>query len=264
MKIYLPHVQNGEARLERAKGIDVSSWNNVTDWQAIKAAGYSFTFIKSTEGNGYADTDTSKWDGAGSVNILRSNYHFLRLTVSGRAQADWFLAHAKKGELPPVIDFEDGENLMLEEYTGRDAFEIARAFLTRVYEVWGQRCIFYTGQWYLYLCFNESPDYDARWLADYPLWIANYIGGAELEPQRPSWWPWTFYQWTSSGAVPGVVGRVDLNVYKGTLDELRTWAGVAVVSPPVIPVSPPVIVPTAADYAELQAYVANWAAKFSK
>ena len=84
---------------------------------------------------------------------------------------------------------------------------------------------------FLWACLQESPEYDARWLAAYPLWIAHYTKDPAIDPSRPSWWPWKFYQYTSSGAVKGIVGRVDLNVYNGTVEELRAWAGIA--EPPV-------------------------------
>ncbi|KHF34427.1 Lysozyme M1 precursor [Paenibacillus sp. P1XP2] len=33
-----------------AKGIDVSHWQGVIDWKRVRSAGYSFAFLKATEG----------------------------------------------------------------------------------------------------------------------------------------------------------------------------------------------------------------------
>jgi lysozyme len=238
MKIYLPHVQNGEARLERAKGIDVSSWNKILSWLLVKAAGILFAFIKISEGAGYKDVFEDAWDGAGKVGILRSGYHYLRLAtpdgrrLSGAAQADWFMSHNRKGELPPMLDFEDGTNLMRTDISGADAFECAWAFIQRVHEMWGVWCIFYSGMWYLQMCINESPEYDFTKFKVCPLFIANYTGDPKIEPLRPDWWPWLFYQWTSSGAVDGISGRVDLDEFTGTPAEFAAWAKVKPVEPP--------------------------------
>ena len=46
------------------------------------------------------------------------------------------------------------------------------------------------------------------------------------EPTLPDAWDtWTFWQTTSDGAVPGIVGRVDLDVYAGTPEQLYSAYG---------------------------------------
>ena len=46
------------------------------------------------------------------------------------------------------------------------------------------------------------------------------------EPTLPQAWDdWEFWQTTSDGAVPGIEGRVDLNVYAGTLEQLYNEYG---------------------------------------
>ena len=43
--IYIPNIQEGNMA-ERAKGIDLSAWNQVTDWQSVKTAGLDFALNK--------------------------------------------------------------------------------------------------------------------------------------------------------------------------------------------------------------------------
>jgi len=46
------------------------------------------------------------------------------------------------------------------------------------------------------------------------------------EPTLPTAWDtWTFWQTTSDGSVPGIEGRVDLDVYAGTLEQLYSAYG---------------------------------------
>jgi hypothetical protein len=60
-------------------------------------------------------------------------------------------------------------------------------------------------------------------LASYPLWVANY--GVSC-PSLPSVWSgWRFWQYAETGRVAGVSGDSDVNVWNGTLDELRAFAG---------------------------------------
>jgi lysozyme len=68
-----------------------------------------------------------------------------------------------------------------------------------------------------------SYKYKTRYLDDpafeaYPLWIAHYYVDA-LSYEGA----WHFWQHTDYGAVPGIDGSVDLNVFNGTLDELKRY-----------------------------------------
>lgn len=219
---------------ERAKGCDLSAWNQVTDWQSVKTAGLDFAFIKATEGVGYRAEYKSQWDGAGSIGLLRSGYHYLHGEAGGAAQADYFMAHATKGELPPAVDFEDVDTL-LSSVTGARMFEVLRAYCLRIESAWDVTPIIYSGKWFMDMCLNSSNNYNPRWMANFPLWVACYWEprSADKEPLRYDWHPWTFYQWTSSGAIPGIVGRVDLNVFQGDRAALRKFAGIEDVPLPV-------------------------------
>ena len=220
----------------KVAGLDWSSWNTITDYQAVKndPGNYKFVFVKATEGTGYRDPYQVRWDGAGSIGLLRSCYHFYRGSAGSPSyQASYFCNWATKGELPPVLDFEDTDGV--KAIGGVAMLEGARAWLAEVTKLWGVKPIVYSGLWYLQLCWGSSPNYDAKWLAEYPLWIANYTTSPDVEPLRPSWWPWKFYQWTSSGVVAGQTGRADLNVFNGDENQLRTWAGLDPVDPPTPP-----------------------------
>jgi lysozyme len=208
----------------RAAGVDLSAWNLVQSWAEVQAdpQKFVFCFIKTSEGNGYKADYQSQWNGAGSIGLLRSCYHYHHGEVGGAAQADYFMSWATKGELPPAVDFEDVDTLMLTEVTGAAILENLRACLKRIEAVWKVKPIIYTGYWFLWKCLQESLDYDAHWMTDYPIWIASYTGSPDIAPSMPPWMDWTFYQFTSSGSVKGIVGRVDLDVFDGTAEDLRT------------------------------------------
>ena len=74
-------------------GLDVSYWQAEIDWQAVRATGVRFVFIKATEGVGYTDsTFAGNWEGAGANGLLRGAYCFFHPNQDAEQQADRFVA----------------------------------------------------------------------------------------------------------------------------------------------------------------------------
>jgi len=226
---------------DEARGIDISSYQEPPyqakpiDWDLVKTANLDFVFVKVSEGNGYKANYQNIWEGAKRAGLLRSGYHYLHGEVNGHLQADYFMSHAQRGELPPAIDFEDANTLRTTAITGAAMMENLRVCLAEIENMWAIRPIIYTGFWFLWECFQESPTYDARWMAKYPLWIANYTYDPKIAPAKPSWWDWDFYQFSNQGSIPGIGGRVDLDIFKGTRASLLAYAGVSPTTVPTMP-----------------------------
>ncbi len=93
----------------RLLGIDVSHYQGVVNWGAVKAAGCSFAFAKATEGTGIVDSEfAANWSGMKAAGLARGAYHFFHPSEDAAAQASRFLAtvQLQPGDLPPVIDVE--------------------------------------------------------------------------------------------------------------------------------------------------------------
>jgi lysozyme len=90
--------------------------------------------------------------------------------------------------------------------------ERAQAWIERVRQRLGVEPIVYTGS---DLWRNGGADT----LGPQPLWIAHYTQGCPTLP--PPWTRWTFWQHTDRGAVPGIEGPVDLDLFAGSLGELH-------------------------------------------
>jgi hypothetical protein len=90
------------------KGIDVSFWQGVIDWQALADAGVKFAFIRAGDGLGTDTQFRRNWAEAKRVGILRGAYVFFRARHSGEEQARVLLRNlgGDVGELPPVLDIE--------------------------------------------------------------------------------------------------------------------------------------------------------------
>lgn len=215
------------------RGIDVSYYQETINWPKVKASGVEFAFVRISDGLYFDDPMfASNWASAKSSNVLRGAYQFFRPEQDPREQADVLIDAlvGDPGELPPVIDVEDEG--------GQRPAEIARLvkiWLARVRERLGVDAIVYTGP-----AFWRDSVGGAD--VERPLWIAHYTSACPQIP--PPWTSWMFWQYTASGRVPGIYGPVDLDVFRGTLDELRGTMMMAAASAArarqvAMPVTPP-------------------------
>jgi Glycosyl hydrolases family 25/Purple acid Phosphatase, N-terminal domain len=70
------------------------------------------------------------------------------------------------------------------------------------------------------------------------VWIANYSCRAKIQTANPPngtgvWPTWNFWQYCSTGSVPGISGNCDLDVFNGTLTDLQSTVIGAAVQPTV-------------------------------
>ena len=203
-------------------GIDVSAYQVKTDWSKVVASGRTFAFVKYSEGTYYASSSfAADWAAAHAVGVLRGAYHFFRPEIDGAAQAKFFLEHIAKfgaGELPPVIDVE----------TGTDMHKIGlgvSAWIDDVAAATGRRPLVYvsSGFWRVPTSYGVEAKSDL-WVAQYPN-VQPSEGGPWCAPATGAWEKWTFWQHWDKGQVQGVNGGVDVDVFNGSLEELREYAG---------------------------------------
>ena len=196
-------------------GIDISRWNTGIDWPVAQAAGVSFAFIKATEGGDHVDPEfRHHWAAARRAGVPRGAYHFWYHCRSGAEQADWFIRNVPReaGALPPVLDLEwprsrncphrpDGAHVRRE----------ARIFLDRLEAYYGQRPIIYTTPDFYQDTGIGSlrAEFWLRAVADHP---SSVYPGAD----------WTFWQYTGTGLIAGIPGKVDINAFRGSP---AAWAG---------------------------------------
>ena len=188
------------------KGIDISHWQGIIDWDKIPIE-YKFVFMKASEGSGFIDNKFSLNWFESKGELLRGAYHFWRYAFDPDEQAQHFYDTVSStgdlGELPPVVDIEDTR-----APKGGDISVKVNEMLTRTSELFGKKPIVYTAKWY----WNE-------WLASqafggYDLWVAHYRP-TWLKPYLPAGWAdWQIWQHSSKGSVPGIGGNCDLNVAK--------------------------------------------------
>jgi len=191
-------------------GIDVSYYQETIDWPRVRRAGIRFAFIRLADGLTQRDAMfATNWAESRRAGVARGAYLFFRPDQDVAAQADLMIA-AMRGrdgdDLPPVIDIEVDGGLDLATVAER-----AAAWIERVRDRLGVEPIVYTGS-------DLWRNGGAEALEPQPLWLAHYTQNC---PALPSPWArWTFWQHTDRGAVPGIQGPVDLDLFAGTLGEL--------------------------------------------
>ncbi|HET9791312.1 MAG TPA: GH25 family lysozyme, partial [Candidatus Angelobacter sp.] len=157
------------------------------------------------------------WKGATAAGVIPGAYGFAYpQTSSAHAEAEALHnAVVRVGgwsaSLGPAIDIEPA---------GCDGID--RSTLTQWVRDWLDRIMTLSGiQGRIY----GSPDFlanalDSTQFTDTELWIAHY--GVPHPDDCGAWKMWTFWQHTSDGSVSGINGRVDLNYFAGTLEQLRS------------------------------------------
>ena len=276
-------------------GIDVSHHNGVIDWPDVAGLGVSFAFAKATEGgdpsqSSYTDpTFRTNWKAMQDAGLIRGAYHFIGLPRAGTPKSQWVgelhrqIDHFLKtvgplmpGDLPPVLDLEDGDSPQrwhqLIQSDRVAALAIVRELiLYTTQQIKPAKPILYTGSFWWSNLGDPDAVTDNMPFGDYPLWFAQYpkvhkpvplpgSPGADDQGQASSFaeysatpslssgkpkhipkiWGgpanprWDIWQFSSLGKMePAVTGYVDLDVFHGDLDRLRslTIGAVAPVAP---------------------------------
>jgi lysozyme len=210
----------------QAIGIDVSRFQKTIDWPSVAGAGVRFAFVQASRGSGvdctvkpeqcgadpyYATNRT----GAEAVGIRVGAYHRAFATGStveaaradAAAEAEVFLTTVgslQSGELIPVLDVET-------PFTGMTATTLRtwiRVFVKRVNARLGRKPMIYTNATSWAATGNTREFAKAK----YPLWVAQW-GVSKPSVPAGNWagHGYSVWQYTSSGSVAGITGRVDMD-----------------------------------------------------
>lgn len=199
-------------------GIDISKFQTRIDWNIVRRSGIQFAFIKATEGGDHLDEAFyQNWRAAGRVGIKRGAYHFWYFCRPAVEQARWFIRNVPRtqGALPPVIDMEWNHKSPTCKYRP-PAYVVQRElslFSNMIERHYGQRPIIYA-----------TPDfYHENQLGrfrNHEFWLRSVAKDPRVVYPRQ---PFAFWQYTGTGYVPGITGKVDINVFNGSQDRFRSW-----------------------------------------
>lgn len=213
-----PHPGVAAAQNYPVHGIDISRWQGEIDWASVKGAGTRFVYMKATEGGDHIDPAFQRnWDGARRAGIPRGAYHFVFWCRPAHEQALWFKQHIPNdpGALPPVLDLEwNGHSKTCPKKIDRSlALEKIQLMLTELEQLTGKKPIIYTD-----ITFHK--DVLEGQFNDYPYWIRSTAAKPETRYENR---PWAFWQFTTTGRVPGIRGDVDRNAFYGSEEQFVGW-----------------------------------------
>lgn len=186
----------------RGKALDVSNYQGRINWRRVADAGYHNAAIKATEGLGFVDPFVKRnVEQARRAGVRFSLYHFAHPSESPTREAKHFLDVAlgekllRHGDPAPALDLEVAEGLGLHA-------------LWRWQHTWGSivgEALGTTTVLYSYLFFLQADLYLPP--KHRPIWGAAYGHVPQATLDR-----WHAWQYSSAGLVPGISGRVDLDL----------------------------------------------------
>ena len=197
------------------KGIDVSYYQGKDiDWAKVKSGGISFAFLRC----GYSGTSNGKRcaDSTFKNNMQRATaagvdvgaYYFsqARTVKEAKAEAAFAVKQVKESgcklNLPLVIDTENCPS-------GRaSSSKLNRSKRTAAVKAF---CDYVKSKGYTPMIYASTSwlnnNLDMKKLSGYRVWVAQYNDTVTYKGSYRCW------QYTSSGKVPGIKGRVDLNYW---------------------------------------------------
>jgi GH25 family lysozyme M1 (1,4-beta-N-acetylmuramidase) len=210
----------------KAMGIDVSRFQGTIDWPSVAGSGIGFAYVQASRGSGADCTVKPAQCGpdpffannrlaAESAGVRVGAYH--RAFASGAttadaradalAEANIFIAAVgslQRGELIPVLDAET-------PFTGMTSTSLRtwiRVFVKRVSKKLGRKPMIYTNASSWSATGNTAEFAKAR----YPLWVAEWgVSRPSVPANNWAGRGYSVWQYTSSGSVSGISGRVDMD-----------------------------------------------------
>lgn len=192
------------------RGVDVSQYQQEVDWQQVNAAGFDFAFVRigyrgNTTGELYADELARQHLADARAAGLDLGVYFYSQAISPEEAAEearWCLSFLEGTslELPVVYDWEwVGSEARTAGMDRETLTECARTFCQTIEEA-GYRSMLY---------FNSHISrelLDLQALREYPFWFAQYRDALDYDYKVDFW------QYTETGTVPGIKGKVDIDL----------------------------------------------------
>lgn len=210
----------------RPYGPDLSSHNSQPhvahdpDFDALKAGGASFVFIKRGQGASYLfDKYNAQVLRAAHAGLIVLDYWYLSYNALPADQVKRYLATrhvATRG----AFDFENWSDSGEGPRRGHDYMQTwGHDFIIQYHAAFGHYPILYN---YPSFWVDTLHDPAGEPFISCPLWEADYRN-PNTGPEKIGGWPFaSFWQYTSVGTLPGVSGVVDINRFNGTIEQLKT------------------------------------------
>lgn len=193
------------------RGVDLSSYQGVVDWDVLAKQNIAFAFIKATEGSTHVDPNYQyNIENAQKTHLRVGSYHFFSFESSGFRQADNFIAHVAKTEnmLPPVVDIEFYADYKSNPPDKAHVQKNLMEMLEKLENHYGLKPI-------IYATMSSYKRYISGSFLEYDIWIRDVY----FKPNLPDGREWTFWQYSDKEKLKGYNGvekYIDMNVFNGS------------------------------------------------
>lgn len=210
------------------KGIDVSRWQGVINWPLVaRNVGFAIIKIGGSDQGFYPDGQAVRNALEARANSIPVGFY---VYLGGAASVKDEVAHIKNlinsiGGLRPgefiALDWEENHPNEVEYVAG-----IAKGLIDAGVN---------PPVIYMSLSYVRRQNWSALTSLNCALWVAawgNNDDQPDTAPPSDEWPHWAIWQYSSTGTVPGISGRVDMNLFNGTIDQFKAHGGSRAVTMP--------------------------------
>jgi GH25 family lysozyme M1 (1,4-beta-N-acetylmuramidase) len=217
-------------------GVDVSHWNSKIDWMTLAAhrGRISFAYVKGSEGANFKDPQFDEnWQGAKQAGLKRGAYHVLNLCKTADEQFKFITGVVPKDRdaLPIAVDLEWDDGPRNSPQSRCNDIDKIRSMLhdllIRLEKYYGKIPVIHASASGVGAILNSA-------FYRYPLWLEGFQKSKEFDktlspeivgPRLPGENPWTIWQVSATGRVPGATQPITIDVFFGNEGQLAAFAG---------------------------------------
>ena len=190
------------------RGIDVSAWQGVVNWETVANYGMDFVILRITEAGNMIDSCFEKnYSGCQKHNIptgvYKYSYAMTVAEIQSEARKVVEVLNGRKLQYPVWLDLEWNNQRSL---GAEQIHKLAEAFEKIITAAGYKFGIYCNVDWYLNVICSHLKKYDF-WIARYPA----SDNGTLQERLRPDFG--VGWQYSSKATIPGISGKVDRNVF---------------------------------------------------
>ncbi len=185
------------------KGIDVSKWQGSIDWDKVAASGVDFAIIRAGYGSSASQKDTkfeANYKAAKAAGIMVGVYWYSYATTKSGAKKEAAacleVLNGKELDLPVYFDQEYEKSILALSTSTRTT--LCKTFANAIKDAGYLPGIYASSSWF-------KSQLNASELTDYSIWTAQYASKCTCPVDYDIW------QYSSSGSVSGISGKVDMN-----------------------------------------------------
>lgn len=208
------------------RGVDVSHYSSIPDWQVLAKANFNFAYVKATQSNNLKDEKFSAyWEASRAAKLDHGAYHVMGFCTTVEQQLQFIKATVPKESdaLPFAIDPEfylpgwgpPAESACAHALGKPEIQNRVLQLAQGVRDYYGKVPLIYAPR-------QAFADFQSDHFLQYMIWLASYRKGAPPDVGLPGKNPWTLWQYTDDAKIEGLKD-VNASVFFGSPAQYQTF-----------------------------------------